>query len=151
VASVGSGDGELRWPRGLCFIDDDYHVAIADYGNHRVSVFSVDGQFIRHIGVGVLAEPSDIACSTVDELVVTGSGSNRITVLSGSGDLIATLRVDGVCTGVAVHGSTVFAQRHGKPQCIVRVVNSVTHTVRSVLSIARLACTGVVCIVVARV
>ncbi len=55
----------------------------------------------------------------MDELVVTGSGSNRIAVLSGSGDLIATLRVDGVCTGVALHGSTVFAQRHGKAQCIV--------------------------------
>ncbi len=117
--SLGSGDGELRWPRGLCFIDDDRHIAVADYGYHRVSVFSVDGQFIRHIGVGVLEEPSDIACSTVDELVVTGSGSNRITVLSGSGDPIATLRVDGVCTGVAVHGSTVFVQRHGKSQCIV--------------------------------
>jgi hypothetical protein len=117
VASVGGGDGELRWPRGLCFIDDDRHIAVADSLNNRVSVSSVDGQFIRHVGVGVLAETSDIACSTVDELVVTGSGSNRITVLSGSGDLIATLRVDGVCTGVAVHGSTVFA--HGKAQCIV--------------------------------
>ncbi len=114
-----SGDGELRWPRGLCFINDDRHVAVTDRCSNRVSVFSVDGQFIRHVGVGVLEEPSDIACSTVDELVVTGSGSNRITVLSGSGDLIATLRVDGVCTGVAVYGSTVFAQRHGKAQCIV--------------------------------
>ncbi len=117
--SLGSGDGELNTPCGLCFIDDDRHVAVTDRCNHRVIVFSVDGQFIRHVGVGVLAEPSDIACSTVDELVVTGSGSNRITVLSGSGDPIATLRVDGVCTGVAVHGSTVFVQRHGKAQCIV--------------------------------
>jgi hypothetical protein len=117
-ASVGSGDGELNTPCGLCFIDDDRHVAIADNGNQRVSVFSVNGQFIRHVGVGVLEEPSNIACSTVDELVVADSDNSRIAVFSASGDLIATLPLDRVCVGVAVHGSTVFARLRAK-RCVV--------------------------------
>jgi DNA-binding beta-propeller fold protein YncE len=117
--SVGSGDGELDMPRGLCFIHDDRHVAVADSFNNRVSVFSVDGQFIRHVGVGILRSPQGVACSTVDDLVVADVGNGRVAVFSGSGDLIATSDVDGVCTVVAVHGSTVFAQLPGKSQCVV--------------------------------
>jgi DNA-binding beta-propeller fold protein YncE len=48
----GSGDGQLYWPRGLCFMSGHRHVAVADCGNNRVSVFSVEGEFVRHVGVG---------------------------------------------------------------------------------------------------
>jgi DNA-binding beta-propeller fold protein YncE len=93
--SVRGGDGQFRWPRGLCFIDDDRHIAIADYGCHRVSVFSVDGQFIRHVGVGVLDRPHAVACTAFDELVVADSGNSRVAVFSASGNVIATSPVDG--------------------------------------------------------
>jgi DNA-binding beta-propeller fold protein YncE len=68
--SEGSGIGQLRviWPHGLCFMSGDRHVAVTDGGNDRVSVFSVDGAFIRHVGVGVLVDPVGIACSAYDEL-----------------------------------------------------------------------------------
>jgi DNA-binding beta-propeller fold protein YncE len=116
--TFGSGDGELHCPCGLCFINDDRHVAVTDSHNNRVSVFSVDGQFIRHVGVGVLNNPRGVACSTVDELVVAEVGNSRVAVFSASGDLIATSAVDGGCTDVAVHGSTVFALS-GRSQCVV--------------------------------
>jgi tripartite motif-containing protein 2/3/tripartite motif-containing protein 71 len=116
----GSGDGELRWPRGLCFINDDRHIAVADSLNNRVSVFSVDGQFIRHVGVGMLRGPESIACSTVDELVVVADSDNsRVAVFSASRDLIATSPVDRACVGVAVYGSTVFAMLSDQPRCVV--------------------------------
>jgi hypothetical protein len=37
----------------------DRRVAVAECGNMRVSVFSVDGEFVRHrdVGVGVLSFP----------------------------------------------------------------------------------------------
>jgi DNA-binding beta-propeller fold protein YncE len=116
--TFGSGDGELNTLCGLCFINDDRHIAVADIRNNRVSVFSVDGQFIRHVGVGVLNNPRGVACSTVHELVVADSGNRRIAVFSASGDFIATSYVDGGCTDVAVHGSTVFALS-GRSQCVV--------------------------------
>jgi hypothetical protein len=70
----GSGNGELSGPARLCFLADDRHVAVADQGNDRVTVFSVDGEFIRHVGVGVLRNPVCVMpCSEVDELVVADS------------------------------------------------------------------------------
>ncbi len=117
--TFGSGDGELGMPFELCFIDDDRHIAVADRYNNRVGVFSVDGQFIRHVGVGMLRGPQSIACTAFDELVVADSGNSCVAVFSASGDLIATSAVDGACAGIAVHGGTVFAQLFDKPRCVV--------------------------------
>jgi DNA-binding beta-propeller fold protein YncE len=105
----GSGDGQLRSPCGLCFVSGDRHVAVADWANGRVSVFSIDGEFIRHVGVGVLSGPQGVAASAVDELVVADEGNRCLRVFSSTGDLLATVGVGCGFTGVVVHGSTVFA------------------------------------------
>jgi DNA-binding beta-propeller fold protein YncE len=104
----GSGDGELDRPQALCFMLGDRHVAVADSGNDRVSVFSVDGEFIRHVGVGVLSRPQGVAASAFDELVVADTGNRCLRVLSTTGDVLATVG-EGGFTGVVMHGSTVFA------------------------------------------
>ena len=115
----GKLDGQLSYPRGLCLMSDGRHVAVADTENGRVSIFSVDGEFIRHVGVGVLRGPRSIACSTVDELVVVADSDNsRVAVFSASRDLIATSPVDRACVGVVVYGSTMFALS-GRSQCVV--------------------------------
>jgi DNA-binding beta-propeller fold protein YncE len=84
IGSVGSGRGQLDFPRGLCFMSHDRHVAVTDNSNNRISVFSVDGAFIRHVGGGILTEPYGVACSACDELVVADKGNNRVTVFSAS-------------------------------------------------------------------
>jgi DNA-binding beta-propeller fold protein YncE len=106
--SEGSGDGQLISPRGLCFVSGDRHVAVAEWGNHRVSVFSVDGEFIRHVGVGVLKHPQGVAASAFDELVVADTGSQCLRVFSAAGDLLASVG-EGGFTGVVVRGSTAYA------------------------------------------
>jgi hypothetical protein len=105
--SVSVGDGEQCQPRGVCVMSGR-RVAVADHGNHRVSVFSMDGEFIRHVGVGVLQRPKGVAASAFDELVVAGYGNNCLRLFSSTGDLLASVG-EGVFIGVAVHGSTVFA------------------------------------------
>jgi hypothetical protein len=112
IGSKGHGDGEQMYPRGMCFTCGDRHVAIADRGNHRVNVFSVDGEFIRHVGVGVLRGPQDVAASAFDELVVADYGNRCLRLFSVAGDLLASVGAGGF-VGVAVHGSTVFAVEHG--------------------------------------
>jgi DNA-binding beta-propeller fold protein YncE len=52
--SRGSRDGQLNTPQGLCFVDNNSRIAVAEYGNGRISVFRVDGTFDRLLGVGVL-------------------------------------------------------------------------------------------------
>jgi DNA-binding beta-propeller fold protein YncE len=116
--SYGSGDGQLRNPRGLCFMSGHRHVAVADYGNDRVSVFSVDGEFVRHVGVGKLCVPTGVACSAFDELVIADDGNKRVVVFSASGEMVQTMGRRGF-TGVAIHGGTIFAQDQFDCTCIL--------------------------------
>jgi DNA-binding beta-propeller fold protein YncE len=116
--SYGSGDGQLGWPLGLCFMSGHRHVAVADYGNDHVSVFSVEGEFVRHVGVGELSYPHSVACSAFDEIVVADWRNRRVVVFSASGEMLHTMR-RGDFTGVAMHGGTVFAQTFNEDKCVV--------------------------------
>jgi DNA-binding beta-propeller fold protein YncE len=121
IGSTGFGDGELNIPRALCFLSYDSHVAVADWGNARVSMFSLEGEFVRHVGRGVLKFAHSVACSAFDELVV--ADGNRMRLFSASGDLVRTLGEErrpevpsphnGVIytqvMGVAIHGGSIFA------------------------------------------
>jgi tripartite motif-containing protein 71 len=116
--SQGSGDGQLKYPYGLCFMSGHRHFAVADRYNHRVSVFSVEGEFVRHVGVGKLDWPSGVACSAFGEIVVADTGHDRVVVFSASGEMLNTMRV-GRFTGVAIHGGTIFAQTFCAGKCVV--------------------------------
>jgi DNA-binding beta-propeller fold protein YncE len=112
----GSGDGELVRPYALCFMSGDRHVAVADADNHRVSVFSIDGEFIRHVGAGVLSHALGVdgvvgvAASPFDELVVADPDNSCLRVFSATGDLLATVgdRLGSV-RSIAVFDGKVFA------------------------------------------
>ncbi len=120
--SKGRGDGQLDFPLGLCFMSGHRHVAVADSSNDRVSVFSVEGEFVRHVGVRELDRPSGVACSAFDEIVVADHGNDRVVVFSASGEMLHTMG-GGVFTGVAMHGSTIFAQAYSRvgsdSRCVV--------------------------------
>jgi hypothetical protein len=113
----GRGDGEFDCPLGLCFMSG-CRVAVADYFNHRVSVFSVDGDFIHHVGVGVLQCPRGVACSVIDELAVADTDNSQVVVFRASGEVAKTLGV-GHVTGVALLCDMVFAQNSVEEQCVV--------------------------------
>jgi DNA-binding beta-propeller fold protein YncE len=115
--SEGDGDGQLTNPAGLCFMSGHRHIAVADNSNGRVCVFSVEGEFVRHLGDGMLSRPSAVACSALGELIVADPGNNRVVVFSASGEVLTTM--DGPFTGVAIHGGTIFAQDMGMSKCIV--------------------------------
>jgi DNA-binding beta-propeller fold protein YncE len=119
--SFGDGDDQLSIPRAVCFLFDDSHIAVADSGNARVSVFSLDGEFVRHVGKGILKFAHSVACSAFDELVV--ADGNCIRLFNASGHLVRTLgeglrrdvrSPDDSCIytevkGVAIHGGSIFA------------------------------------------
>jgi DNA-binding beta-propeller fold protein YncE len=116
--TFGRGDGQLYSPHGLCFMSGHRHVAVADWGNARVSVFSVEGEFVRHLGVGKLRWPNGVACSAFDELVVADTSNRRVVVFSASGEMLHTTGHSRF-TGVAVHGGTIFAQDLDNDKCVV--------------------------------
>jgi hypothetical protein len=94
------------------------HVAVADWGNARVSVFSVEGEFVRHVGVGMLNRPLGVACSAFDELVVADFGNKRVVVFSASGELVMTMGRGGF-SGVAIHGGVIVAQDYINEKCVL--------------------------------
>jgi DNA-binding beta-propeller fold protein YncE len=116
--SQGSGDGQLNVPNGVCFMSEHRHIAVADGYNHRVCVFSVTGEFVRHVGAGVVSYPSGVACSAFDELVVADPGKNRVVVFSAVGEMLKAMG-RGNFTGVVIHGRTIFAQDSNNQKCVV--------------------------------
>jgi hypothetical protein len=91
-----------------------------------VSVFSVEGELVRHVDVGKLTHvgvrkfsyPAGVACSACDELLVADYSSRRVAVFSGSGEVLKTVG-EGAFTGVAIHGGTIFAQDATSEKCVL--------------------------------
>jgi hypothetical protein len=118
--SEGYGDGQLQSPRGLCFVSRNCCIAVADCYNYRISVFSLEGEFIRHVGVGELVYPFGVACSAFDEIVAADTGNSRVVVFSASGELLQTMGGDNF-TGVSLYGDAILAQTwtYSDKMCVV--------------------------------
>ena len=48
IGTPGYNDGELRGP-GSAIVSDEDTIIISDYNNHRISEFSFNGTFLRHL------------------------------------------------------------------------------------------------------
>jgi hypothetical protein len=116
--SRGSGDGQLQYPHGVCFMSSDRHIAVADRDNFRVSVFSVGGDCVRHVGVGFLTSPMGVASTAFDELVVADINGRDVVVFSSSGEVLKRMGSGGF-VGVAIHGGAVFAHDYDNQSCVV--------------------------------
>jgi DNA-binding beta-propeller fold protein YncE len=117
----GAGDGQLHDPFGLCFMPRN-NIAVCDYSNRRVSVFNVDGAFVRHVKAGTPSpcfRPYCVACSSNGELIVTDRYYYRICIFSASGERVWRWQGTDETDGVAVYGGTIFAQTYIDKKCIV--------------------------------
>jgi DNA-binding beta-propeller fold protein YncE len=117
IGCGGSGDGELDRPLALCFTPDG-RVAVADSSNSRVSVISVAGDFIRHVGVAVLSCPEGVACTAYGEIIVGDWGCKRVAVFSRGGKLLTKMS-HGDFAGIAACGRAFFAQDCSDEKCVV--------------------------------
>jgi DNA-binding beta-propeller fold protein YncE len=115
--SNGNGDGQLNCPLGLCFMASDRYVAVAEHVNHRVSVFSVDGDFVRHVGVGVLRQPQGVAALAGDRIVVADGGHRCVRVFGAAGELLSTFG-RGNFSGVTTVADAVVAQDSASAKCM---------------------------------
>ena len=86
TGTEGEGEGQLNYPRGLC-IDYNGDVYVADTGNHRVSVFSKDLDFLKHLFTQQLESPCDVKVTT-SSVVVLDWSPNCVHFFSRSGALL---------------------------------------------------------------
>jgi DNA-binding beta-propeller fold protein YncE len=112
--------GQILHPRGVCFTRDSVHIAVAEHSNDRVSVFSVDGEFMQHVGVRVLKRPHGVACSAAGELAVADHGNARVVLFGADGGVLAAFG-RGAFTGVAMHDGMVYALDYDSETCALFV------------------------------
>ena len=93
TGTKGAGEGQLDDPRGLC---SDYNgdVYVADCGNHRISVFSKQLQFVKCLASQQLKYPVDVKV-TPDSVVILDWSPNCIHFYSRSGDLLRSCVTQG--------------------------------------------------------
>ena len=89
IGEQGSGDGDLRFPRGLT-ITDDGDIVIADTGNHRVQIFNQFGIFKRKFGnrgtePGEFNEPTGVAIFPNEDIAVADKRNKRVQVFDPNG------------------------------------------------------------------
>ena len=89
----GGGEGQLNYPRGLC-IDYNRDVYVADCYNNRVSVFSKDLNFLKHLFTQQLSHPLDVK-ATPNSVVVLDRSPNCIHFFSRSGALLRSCVTQG--------------------------------------------------------
>ena len=95
--SQGSGNGQLQNPLGI--IVHDGKVYVGEYGNHRISVFQLDGQFSHIIGSGHLKNPWYIAVSSNDQLLVANNGHDCISIFTLDGNYVGKFGAQGTTRG----------------------------------------------------
>jgi sugar lactone lactonase YvrE len=84
LGKAGTGPGEFNRPEGLC-IDGQDRLYVADSCNHRIQIFSSDGQFIGAYGkpgkgLGELNYPYDICVDADGWQYVCEFGNSRIQI-----------------------------------------------------------------------
>ena len=89
----GEGPGQFTWPTGVA-LDSDRNVYVTDAWTDRVSVFTVEGDFIRSFGTsgdgdGQFRRPSGIAIDYNDNVLVVDALNDRIQRLTRDGSFIS--------------------------------------------------------------
>ena len=93
TSTKGRGEGQLAYPSGLC-TDYNGDVYLAETNNSRVSVFSKDLNFLKHIFTQQLSYPRDVKL-TPNSVVVLDQSPNCIHFFSRSGALLRSCVTQG--------------------------------------------------------
>ena len=86
----GSGDGEFEYPTGVCITSDGCFIVVADCGNNRIQVFTMDGEPVLKFGDSGperLNNPSSCVCYE-EKFIVTDLKNNCVKVFDGKGQFL---------------------------------------------------------------
>lgn len=97
------GSAHLGRPTGIA-IDGAGRVAVVDTGVHRLSLFEMDGTFIKHLGErgfgpGQFNFPLDVAVNKEGDLFVIDALSARVQVLNRAGEFVRSFGERGTAIG----------------------------------------------------
>ena len=115
--SCGNVNGQFQYPRCISVFNGE--VFVTDRDNHRIQVFSLDGQFLRTWGsqgsdVGQFKSPWGIAVSAGGEVFVCDDGNHRIQMFSVEGMFLHTYGSSGKGDGQFCNPSGVVVSAGGE-------------------------------------
>ena len=118
IGKKGKGPVELNQPYGVA-PDGKGNVFIADSGNKRIQLFSLEGQFIREFGEGDLTNPTAIALFR-EWLFITDCSKNKIMKYKINYELecMSDLKLSEP-SGIAVDNDEVFVADCGNNLIVV--------------------------------
>ena len=95
----GSSVGMFNGPWGVAVNSRD-EIAVTDCSNHRVQIFSSDGNHLRSVGrigskMGELNSPMGIVFVKNGNIFVVDYGNHRIQIFSGEGEYVGMFRGEG--------------------------------------------------------
>jgi len=100
-AAYGSGDRQIgQHPTGVRFTPDNQHIIVVDtLYNKRLSMFTVDGVFVKHIGVGVLGGDCDVDFTADGRIIVADCQNHRVCIFAADGVMTWTWGSKGTSDG----------------------------------------------------
>ena len=89
---LGSAAGMLSKPWGAA-VNERNEIAVTEFGNHRVSIFSIDGTYLRSFGrkgdkQGEFKYPAGIAFDKNGNIIVADVNNHRVQVFSEQGEYL---------------------------------------------------------------
>ena len=115
--SEGRGKGEFKCPRGIAVSPDDHHLYISDTNNHRVQVFTLEGQYVRKFGTDQLKHPYGLTVTSDGSVLVADRNNNRVAVFDKKGKLVHSIAVEDP-TGLAIDSRGDLLVTSYKNNCV---------------------------------
>ena len=130
----GKSVGMLNTPWGVAVNDQD-EIAVTEYWNHRVSVFSSDGTHLRSFGRagennGQFQFPTGIAFDSHGNIVVADSNNHKVKVFDRNGNFLSKFGEQGSldnqlefpqCLSINDNGNIIVANKSDK---LIKVFSS---------------------------
>lgn len=91
----GRSEGQLENSVGIRFTPDANHIVITENASDRLSLFTLEGNFVRCIGVGTLKCPFDVTFACNGDMIIVDKCKHRICVYTPDGPtLLRTIGED---------------------------------------------------------
>jgi hypothetical protein len=112
--SSGLNDGQLHCPTGVAFTTDGRHLLVADWGNHRVSKFSVaSGAFIAHVATKAangISFPRDVLQCEDGSIVVA---QDSLVIVGENGGTVQNIIIPRQSGGASIPRSLAYSSSFG--------------------------------------
>ncbi|XP_064648330.1 RING finger protein nhl-1-like [Lineus longissimus] len=100
IGSRGNGNGKFTWPRGVAVGPNTENIHVADSSNHRVQIFSKEGQFLKSFGSygqnsGEFDCLAGITVNASGQIIISDRYNHRVQIFNSDGNFVKQFGEEG--------------------------------------------------------